>query len=136
MPMCAEQYLERIKKIDALIENKREDYDRWFAIAEGMGGFSASEGVQSSKNLQKMPDAVGRYIVIDQEIKELERERESIIKTLERLPAIEYDLLFKFYAGTYSIKELARHFDKSIGWVKWKKRTALDLLQDFLNEKE
>lgn len=134
--MGAVQYLQRIKKIDALLANKKGDYERLFADAVGMGGFSASDPVQSSKNFQKMPDAVCKYIEIEQEMNELKRERKSIIETLETLPAVDYDLLFKTFVQGYSLKEIARHFDKSYDWAKKRKRTALDLLQSILDNKK
>lgn len=134
--MRAEQYIDRIKKIDVIIENKREDYARWFGIAEGMGGFSASEGVQSSKNLQKMPDAVGRYMEIEREIDALKAERESIIKTLEKLSAVEYGVILKFYVHGYSHKEISRHYNKSYDWSRKKKQVALKHLQAILDERK
>lgn len=136
MPMRAAQYIERINKIDAIIDNKKEDYSRWLGIAEGMGGFSASEGVQSSKNLQKMPDAVGRYMEIEREIDALKAERENIIKTLEKLPTVEYSLIFKLFVHGYSLKQIAKHFDRSYEWAKKKKRTALEHLQMILDERK
>ena len=134
--MRAEQYIDRIKKIYAIIENKKEDYSRWVGIAEGMGGYSASEGVQSSKNLQKMPDAVGRYMEIEREIEALKAERESILKTLEKLSAVEYGVIFKYYVHGYSLKQIAKHYDRSYDWAKKKKQAALKHLQAIFDERK
>ncbi len=133
--MIAEQYLKRIKKIDALVANKKSECARWGEKAEGLGGFSSSEGVQFSRNLQRSQDASDHRMDLEREIKLLERERESIIKSLEQLPTIAYDLLFKLYVEDWTFKELARHFGKSYDWVKRKKKTALGLLQKLLDEK-
>ena len=133
--MIAEQYLKRIKKIDALVTNKKSECARWKEKAEGLGGFSSSEGVQFSRNLQKSQDASDHRMDLEREIKCLERERESIIKTLEELPTLDYDLLFKFYAGDWTYKELARHFGKSYDWAKRKRKAALGKLQKLLDEK-
>ena len=134
--MGAVEYLQRIEKIDALLENKKEDYERAFAVAGGMGGFSACDSVQSSKNFQKMPDAVCKYIEIEKEMDDLKRERKAIVETLEQLPAVDYDLLFKTFVQGYSLKEIAKHFDKSYDWAKKRKRTALDLLQSVLDKRK
>lgn len=132
--MTAEQYLERVKKIDALIENKFKDYKRWVEAAEGVGGFSVSERVKSSGSLQKMPIAIANYLDIEQEIEALKQERRAIIKTLERLPATEYELLHKSYIQDYTLYEIADYFGKSYEWVKKKKRSALNMLQEIIDE--
>lgn len=134
--MRAEQYLERIKKIDALIEVKKEDSSRWFGIAAGLGGFSTSDAVQSTKNPHKMADAVTKRIEIENEIKALEAEREDIFKTLERLPSAEYMVLIKYYINGDRIKQIARRFGMSYDWAKKKKAAALDHLQAILDEKK
>lgn len=132
--MTAEQYLERVKKIDALIENKLKDYKRWVVAAEGLGGFSVSERVRSSGNLQKMPGAIANYIEIEQEIEALKQERRAIIKTLERLPPTEYKLLHKSFIQELTLYEIADYFGKSYDWAKKKKRAALDMLQEIIDE--
>lgn len=132
--MQAEQYLERIKKIDAMIANKLRDHARWVEVADGMGGASVGERVQTSRNLHRGSDAIGNYIDIEREIDELKQERQAIIKTIEQLPTTEYDLIYKFYAQDYTMKELAYHFGKSYEWVKWKKRDAVKLVQSMLDE--
>lgn len=132
--MTAEQYLERVKKIDALLNNKVKEYKRWVEAAEGVGGFSVSERVKSSGNLQKMPMAIANYLDIEQEIEALKLERRAIIKNLERLPPIEYELLHKSYIQDYTLYEIADYFGKSYDWAKKKKRTALNLLQEIIDE--
>ena len=132
--MQAEKYLQRIKQIDVIIGNKIEDHKKWVEIAEGLGGASAGERVQSSKNLQQIPNAIGRYIDIEREIDALKQERQAIISTIERLPTTEYDLVYKLYVKDFTLKELAYHFGKSYDWVKVKKRHALTLIQVIVDE--
>ena len=132
--MTAERYLEQIKKIDAIITNKLKEYKRWVDVAEGLGGFSVGEKVQTSRNLQQIPDAIGRYIDIEREIAEYNKQRAAIIANLEKLPRIEYDLLYKLYVEGFSAKELAYHFDRSYDWVKKVRRRALEKLQSIIDE--
>lgn len=134
--MTAERYLEQIKKIDAIITNKLKEYKRWVDVAEGLGGFSAGEKVQTSRNLQQIPDAIGRYIDIEREIAEYNKQRAAIIANLEKLPHIEYDFLYKLYVEGFSYKEIAYHFDRGYDWCKWKKRVALEMLQRILDKSE
>lgn len=133
--MTAEQYLEQIQKLDAIIINKLADYNRWVAIAGGLGGVSVGDRVQSSRNLQRGSDAIGRYIDIEREIDALKQKRLDIIKTVEQLPPIEYDLIYRLYVQGHSLKEIAYHFDKSYDWVKKRKRKALDLVQEIIDKK-
>lgn len=134
--MTAEEYLGLIKKIDAIIVNKLRDHARWVEVAEGLGGASVGERVQSSRNLQQMPTAIGNYIDIEGEIRALERVRQEIIHTLEQLPYTEYETLFLLYVGDQTLKEVAYYFKKSYDWAKAKKRTALQHLQEIIDEKK
>lgn len=134
--MDAEKYLEQIKKYDAVIINKLNDHRRWVELAEGIGGFSAGERVQSSRNLQKIPDAIGRYIDIEGEITELKRKRQAIINDLEKLPLEEYCVLYRLYVEDGSLKELAYDLKKTYDSVRKHKARALQLLQDVIDKKE
>jgi len=129
----AEIYLDRIKKIDAMITNKQRDYDRWVGVADGLGGASVGERVQTSRNLHRGADAIGNYIDLEREIAALKQERQAIIRTIEQLPSTEYDLIHKLYVQDYTMKELAYHFGKSYDWVKFKKKRALMLVQSLLD---
>lgn len=134
--MDAEKYLEQIKKYDAVIINKLNDHRRWVELAEGIGGFSAGERVQSSRNLQKIPDAIGRYIDIEGEITELKRKRQAIINDLEKLPLEEYTILYRLYVEDGSLKELAYDLKKSYDAIRKQKARALQLLQGVIDKKE
>lgn len=133
--MQAEQYLDRVKKIDAMIENKLRDRAKWVEVAQSLGGDSDGDRVQSSRNLHRGADAIGNYIDLEREIEALKAERSEIIKTIERLPVEEYDVIYKLYVGEYSMKELVYRYGKSYEWVKGKKKNALNLIQAMLNEK-
>jgi DNA-directed RNA polymerase specialized sigma subunit len=132
--VTAEEYLEQIRKIDTIIINKLNDYHRWVEIAEGMGGVSVGDRVQTSKNLHQIPDAIGRYIDIEREIEELKRKRQAIIGTIERLPSIEYRLLYQIYVNEKMLKELPSMFGMSYDWVKKTKARALRNVQAILDE--
>lgn len=132
--MTAEEYLNQIKKIDAIIINKKRDYKRWVEIAEGLGGFSVAERVQTTRNLHRGADAIVEYIGIEDEIKELERQRQDIIDTIQRLPYYEYQVIYCIYVDGYMVKELPSKFHKSYDWVKKRKRTALRIIQNILDK--
>ena len=130
--MTAESYLDRIKKIDAMIQNKLRDHERWVEAADGLGGASVGERVQTSRNLHRGADAIGNYIDIEAEILTLKQERQAIIKTIEQLPSAEYSVIYMLYVHDYTMKEIAFHERKSYDWVKAKKKNGLALIQTML----
>ena len=134
MNISAEKYLKRLSKIDVLIANKANEVNRWKDISMSLGGFSAVERVSSSKSPHGKSDAVCEYIDLEREIETLKAERRKMMHTIERLPSVECDLIYKIYVQAYSLKELAFHYKKSYDWVKKRKRKALKLLQEFLDE--
>ena len=134
--MTAEQYLRQIRKIDAIIVNKLKDHRRWVELADGLGGFSVGERVQSSRNLHSGADAIGRYIDIEREIDELKLKRLGIIADIERLPANEYKVIYKLYVEDKTLKEIAYECGMSYEWVKVRKRRGLLLIQRYIEEKE
>ena len=133
--MRAEEYLEQIKKLDMLISNKTRERKRWAEIADGMGSFSTDEKVKSTHNPQKTANAIITYCDIDREIAELERKRNAIIKTIERLPPDEYTVIYENYVQLSTIQEIASLCDKSYEWVKKRKRRGLMLIQVMLDAK-
>jgi DNA-directed RNA polymerase specialized sigma24 family protein len=132
--VTAEKYLEQIQKIDVIIINKLKDYKRWVSIAEGFGGFSVGDRVQSSRNLHRGADAIGRYIDIEREIEALKQQRQEVIDTIQRLPRDEYKVLYSIFVDGCMLKELPSMFDKSYDWAKKTKRTALMHVQEILDK--
>ena len=134
--MTAEKYLEQIRMLDDMILTKLKEYNRWVAIAEGMGGFSVAERVQCTRNLQRGADAIGEYIDLEREINKLKRRKNEVIGTIQQLPFNEYKILYRIYNDGRMLKELPSEFDKSYEWVKKTKKKALRRLQGILDEKE
>lgn len=131
--MTAEEYLDQIQKIDDIISNRREDYKRWVEIASGLGDFSVSERVQSTRNLQKNQNAIISYVAIEKEIDELNRKRDEIIRTIERLPSGEYKVIYRIYVKGNSLKEIAYELRKSYEWAKQRKQRGLALVQQMID---
>lgn len=132
--MTAEEYLEQIKMLDAIISNKMKDYEDKVGVAIGLGDFSVSERVKSSPNLHRNADNIIEYISIEEEIKKLQIKRKGIIETLQQLPCDEYKILYAIYVDGCRVKELPSRFKMSNAWVKWKKRQALDHVQQIIDK--
>lgn len=137
--MEAKKYLERIKKIDLLVENKKAERDRWFEVATGIVANMGGERVQTSGNPHRMEDTWCDYAQANKEynafVQALKQEKDEIILTIEELPPTEYDLLHKVYVQGMSLKAYAVVKDKAYSWATAVHGNALDQLQRILDEK-
>ena len=134
--MKAEEYIKQIEMLDKQIENKMAEAARWREKAISLGGFSSAGRVQESKDPHKAENILAKYLDIEAEIKKLEADRNSINKTIERLPPIEYDILYKYYVLHIPLKEIAIDNDKVYSWVTKNKGKALNHLQIILDGKK
>lgn len=138
--MKAKEYLQQVKKIDKLIENKLIEKEQWFAIATGTTASSEDgDRVQSSGSQQKMADAVVKIIALQEEINNLIDmyidTKQGVIKTIEQLPADEYDVLHKRYIQYRTLAEIAETNGKSYKWVKSVHGNGIRDVQDFIGKK-
>ena len=129
--MLAEEYLDRIKKLDLMLRNKRRSYEKWVQAVDGFGGASG-ERVQASRNLHRGSEAIGNYVDLEKDIQRLEREREGIIKTIEELPAAEYAVIYALYVDGDSYNEVAYRERKSCEWVKKRRHSGIELIKGIL----
>lgn len=138
--MKSKDYLLQIRKLDTLINNKLSEVEHWKNVACGTGTYSEGERVQSSGNKQKMASAVDRYVDIQAEINadidKLIDLKQEVIKTIERLPVDEYDLLHKVYVQGWTFQEVADYSDKSYSWATTVHGRALASLQRVLDERK
>ncbi len=132
--MRAEEYLDKIKKIEAMISNKEEEYKRLVALAEGIGECAVSERIMSSRDLHKSQKTIASYIDLGREIEDLKEKKKKILVTLEQLPTVEYTVLYRFFVQNYSLKEIAYAYRKSYEWAKKKKRNGLMLIQNMIDQ--
>lgn len=109
--MRAKEYLKEIARIEKMIENKKEEMERWRDIALNITGNYAGERVQGSGNQQKMATAVINCVDLQREIEghivTLYRKRQEIIGVLEQLPLQDYDLLYKIYVNGETLNDMA-----------------------------
>ena len=137
--MKAKEFLNQIKKIDRMIENKCIEKEQWKAIATSTTTHSFGERVQSSGNQQKMADAVTKFVDIDKEIDEcmdkLIRVKKDVINAIEKLESVEYDLLHKVYIQNMTLYDVASAYDKSYTSITTVHGRALKNLQIILDER-
>ena len=128
----ADEYLRQLRHIDVCVRNLMIEYNHWCEIAEGFGSFSAGDKVQGSKNLQQIPDAIGRYIDIEREVEHLKQKRLEILDVIGQLPTDEYDVLYRVYALGQPLKDIAYDYKRNYDWVKVTKRQGLERVEHIL----
>lgn len=133
------RFLNQIKKLDKLIENKLAEKEQWKLIASGTT-IQLKERVQSSSNQQKMADAVVRYVDIESEINacidSLVSKKRDVISVIEQLDVTEYDILHKVYIQYLSLYDVAEIYDKSYSWVTSVHGNALKNVREILDARE
>lgn len=137
--MDAKQFLNQLKKLDKMIENKLAEKARWKTMATKTTAQIGGERVQSSGSKQKMADAVGSYVDIEREIDEqidkLVDTRQEVISVIEKLNTTEYDLLHKVYVQYLSLYEVADMYEKTYSWATTVHGRALKNVQKILDER-
>jgi DNA-directed RNA polymerase specialized sigma subunit len=134
--MKAIQFLKQIKKIDNLIENKQAEVQRWKDIATNSAVNMSGERVKSSGSTDTIANAICTYIDLEREdIHELFKKREEIIKVIEQLNATEYDVLHKIYVQGLTFQEVATMRDRSYSWVTTIHGHAIKSVQKILDAK-
>lgn len=131
--MRAETFLDRLLKIRMMIENKQTEIEQNMTTATGSTAGYGTERVQTSPSSGKVENAVIDSVCIEQEIEELKAERQTKIKTLERLPAKYYDILYKMYVRGMEHSEIAAANGKSYSWATTNHGVAVNKLQEILD---
>lgn len=131
--MTAEAFLERLLKINSLLENKQFEIEQNMTAATGSTASYGTERVQTSPSSGKIENAVVTKACIEQEIEELKAERQRKIKTLEQLPSMYYDYLHKMYVQGMEHADIAALKKKSYSWGTTTHNRAVNKLQDILD---
>lgn len=108
--MSGKDYLKRIKMIDTQMKNK---------------SIEAEQLKEVSETLAKKVSA---------EVEELFSERAKIIKTIEQLSEVEYDVLYKIYVWEKTLYEIAADRDMSYSNVATIHGRALKRLENLIND--
>lgn len=136
----AQEYLEQVDKLNAMIENKMAEVKQWRDIALGITSNSEGERVQSSGSKQKMADALDRVVDMQAEINNLIDSlidlKQEIIRTIELLNATEYDVLHKRYIQGMAFDEVGASKGKSKSWATTVHGRALQSLNKILDERK
>lgn len=135
--MKAKDFLKQIKKINLLIENKKDEIIQWKSVATSINAKTNGERVQSSGSKEKMADAVISYVDIEHEISlqiiELQKKKLEIISVIEELNTSEYEVLYEVYVNGKTLEEFAIDSGISERWAYTLHGIALKNTQNFIN---
>lgn len=136
----AQEYLEQIPKLNAMIENKMAEVQQWRDVALGITTNTEGERVQSSGSQQKMADAINRVIDLQAEINSMIDRlidlKQEIIRSIEQLSATEYDVLHKRYIQGMTFDEIGAAKHKSKSWATTVHGRALQNLNVILDGRD
>lgn len=131
------EFLNQVRKIDVLINNKLEEIQKLRSLAESMA-INLGERVQTSGSKHRMADTVERYVEmereVDAEIDKLLLAKKEVIKVIEQLPFDEYEILYQVYVKGIELK--CCKTDKSYNWVKSVHGRALVHVRDILRSRK
>ena len=137
----AQLYLERVEKIDTIIENKLIEQRQWKDLALNITANMGGEKVQaSSKSSSPMADAVIKCISMETEIAEavdrLIAEKKEIVRTIEQIYSpTEIKILHMRYIRYISLTDIAVELNKEYTWVTTTHGRALKSVQKILDGK-
>ena len=131
--MEVKEFLNRLEMIDCQIENKKAEIQMWKNIALNTAPQGESERVQSTKNPQKMADAVNRYVDLEKEIEALICEKAECIKIIEMVSEpLFYDILHKYHIQHMKLSEIADLKGYTHQYIRLKHSEATKELQNVL----
>ena len=138
---AAQKYLERVERIDTIIENKLIEQRQWRDLALNITANMGGEKVQtSSKSSSPMADAIIKCISLEDEIAEavdrLISEKKDVVNTIEQLYSpTEIKILHMRYIRYISLTDIAAEMNREYNWVTTTHGRALKSLQKILDHK-
>ena len=134
--MDAKEYLKKVEDNECIIANKQIEMQYWIDMATGISSGMGGERVQATKTSHPMENKVVEASLIDDEIKRLKAEIKEVINTIQLLPRMEYDILYRVYIRHMPIKVASIDAKRSYSWGKAMHNRALNELQKILDARE
>ncbi len=129
-------FLNQVRKIDILIQNKQEEIQQLRSLAESTS-INLGERVQSSGSKQRMADTIDKYVDMERgknkEIERLIQTKMEVLEVIEQLPLDQYDLLYQVYIKGVQLK--CAKPDKSESWARSTHGIALLNVREILRKR-
>lgn len=137
--MNAKDFLRQVKKLNTMIENKLIEVRQLKELACNISPNLSGERVQSTPNPQRIADAIGKYIDLENEINhdidKLVDSKRDVLGVIEQLNTTEYDILHKIYVQNLTLYDVADAYDKTYSWVTTIHGRALKNVQRILDKR-
>lgn len=120
--MKAKEYLEQLRVLDRLINNKQQELEKLETLATKVTSYNSGDRVQASGNQDKMADTVIKIIELKQEINadidrlvDMKAEIIPVIDSVQDADMI--DVLYKRYILFKKWEEIALEMHYTFRWV-------------------
>ena len=136
--MWSEKWLERVKKMDELINAKLAERQRLIEIATDISAkpFDGMPHSNTGVVSQKMQNAVASLIDLEKQIDGMIDDyvdyKQQVVNTIEQLSAKEYGVLHRYYIREMTLEEIAEDMGYSVRQVLRIKKKSLQNLEDVI----
>lgn len=139
--MKAREYLENIKKLDALIDTKLQEIATLEAKTQKITVAYEGEAVKSSGSQDKMADTIAMIVDLQSEIsKDMEKyttAKSNVLQVMNMMQNPEYiKVLYKRYFEYKTWEEIACELNFSYKWVCVLHGRALNVMDSILEGRE
>ena len=138
--MRADIYLKQIEECECRIDNKTAEIQRLESLANDISPHLSKVKVQSTPNPHKAQEVWARLIdARDELFEEVDRlicVKADIMRTLELLPAEQYDVLYNLYVLMKSVQRIAdeKHYSRQA--IYYIKDRGIEELQKILDSRQ
>lgn len=138
--MLAKEFLQRVEKLDIMINNKLAEQQQWMDMALSITANMSGERVLSSGGSKsKLEDAVVKCVDMEGDINRLIDElidaKKDVIRVIEQVDnPTEYDVLHKRYIQKMSLGDIAERYGREYTWVTTTHGRGLQSVQKILDE--
>ena len=121
--MKTKYYLKQLEGLEFKIENKKRELTELKIMAEGTGGFSNEEKVQSSTKGDALENKVIRFVDLENEINDelykLATKRHDIINMINKLDnPMHIKILYMRYIEHKNLKIIAHELSLEYGYIR------------------
>lgn len=138
MRMNAEQWLNRIKKYDQLIDAKIAERDRLYSLATDATAkpYDGMPHDDTGMVNRRLEDIIIKVITLAHEIDRLIDKyidyKQYVVSMLEKLPDKEYGVLHRYYIRYMTIEQIAEDMNYSVRQILRIKKNGLQNLEDVI----
>lgn len=134
--MNAKRYLLKIRRLYDEIENKTAERNKLFSDAVYPSAINYDEHVKTFVNGNRTTEIIEKCADLDKQIQTRLEQLDEIIKTLELLDDIEYNVIHKMYVQGMSRQTISKKIHYSRSQIFRIEQSAIAHLQEILDYKE